>query len=55
MSTYQRILQNKSFRPPENWPQIGTIDMHTGGEPLRAIMDGFPDIPGDNVLARSGA
>ena len=26
--------------------------MHTGGEPLRVIIDGLPEIPGNNVLER---
>lgn len=31
---------------------IQTIDYHTGGEPLRIIRSGLPDLPGDTVLAR---
>ncbi|WP_204903028.1 proline racemase family protein [Microbulbifer mangrovi] len=31
---------------------IDTIDMHTGGEPLRVILAGFPELEGENVLAR---
>jgi len=34
------------WRPPENWTRITTIDMHTGGEPLRVIVDGLPPIEG---------
>lgn len=30
--------------------QIKTIDMHTGGEPLRVIIDGFPELIGNSVL-----
>ena len=51
MNTYQRIRQEKNFQTPSDWVQIRTIDMHTGGEPLRVIVDGFPDIRGENVLA----
>jgi len=47
--TYQNILRNTEFTPPENWLQIKTIDMHTGGEPLRVIVDGFPELKGDSV------
>ena len=50
-TTYQNILRNTEFTPPENWLQIKTIDMHTGGEPLRVIVDGFPELKGDSVLA----
>jgi len=38
------------FTPPSDWLQIKTIDMHTGGEPLRVIVDGFPEIEGSSVL-----
>jgi trans-L-3-hydroxyproline dehydratase len=31
---------------------ITTIDMHTGGEPLRIITGGLPEIPGRTVLER---
>lgn len=48
--TYQNILKNKAFEPNKNWLQIKTIDMHTGGEPLRVIIDGFPELKGDSVL-----
>ena len=50
MTTYQNILQKKNFNPPSNWQQIQTIDMHTGGEPLRVILDGFPELKGNAVL-----
>jgi len=29
-----------------------TIDMHTGGEPVRIVLDGFPQPRGDTVLAK---
>lgn len=48
--TYQNILKNTEFIVPENWLQIKTIDMHTGGEPLRVIVDGFPKLKGKYVL-----
>lgn len=50
MSTYQNILKNKEFLPPKEWIQIKTIDMHTGGEPLRVIVDGLPELKGSSVL-----
>ena len=49
---YQNILKKKGFEPPKNWLQIKTIDMHTGGEPLRVILDGFPELKGNSVLER---
>lgn len=49
-STYSNIRQNKSLKVPKDWLQIGTIDMHTGGEPLRVILEGFPELKGSSVL-----
>lgn len=49
-STYQNIIKNKEFNPPKDWLQIKTIDMHTGGEPLRVILSGFPELKGTSVL-----
>jgi len=40
------------WRPPERWTRITTLDMHTGGEPLRLIIDGLPPIEGRNVLEK---
>ncbi len=40
------------WRPPEGWTRITTIDMHTGGEPLRVVIDGLPPIEGRTVLEK---
>lgn len=48
--TYQNILTKTDFKPNGDWLQIKTIDMHTGGEPLRVIVDGFPKLNGNSVL-----
>jgi len=40
------------WRPPEHWTRITTIDMHTGGEPLRVVVGGLPPIEGRNVLEK---
>ena len=48
--TYQNILSKTEFTPSKDWLQIKTIDMHTGGEPLRVIVDGFPELKGKSVL-----
>lgn len=42
----------RNWNPPDNWIKITTIDAHTGGEPLRVILDGFPFLEGDTILAR---
>ena len=44
--------QLSNWKPPEHWTRITTIDMHTGGEPLRVIVDGLPPIEGRNVLEK---
>ena len=40
------------WRPPEYWTRVTTIDMHTGGEPLRVIIGGLPPIEGRTVLEK---
>ena len=40
------------WQPPEHWRCVTTIDMHTGGEPLRVIIDGLPQIEGRTVLEK---
>ncbi|MEJ2731112.1 MAG: proline racemase family protein [Deltaproteobacteria bacterium] len=42
----------KNWTPPEHWTKITTIDTHTEGEPFRVITDGYPELPGDSILAR---
>jgi trans-L-3-hydroxyproline dehydratase len=44
--------QLTNWRAPAHWTRITTIDMHTGGEPLRVIVDGLPPIEGRNVLEK---
>jgi trans-L-3-hydroxyproline dehydratase len=38
--------------PPEGWQKITTLDAHTAGEPFRVITGGYPELPGDTILAR---
>ena len=42
----------RSWEPLQGWLKITTIDLHTGGEPFRVITGGYPDLPGDTMLAR---
>lgn len=51
-SAFQSICSHKRFGNPKAWLEIETLDMHTGGEPLRVILAGFPDLVGSNVLER---
>ena len=44
--------QLSNWRPPAHWTRITTIDMHTGGEPLRVIVDGLSPIEGRTVLEK---
>lgn len=49
-NTYKNIFQQTHFSVPKHWHNIHTIDMHTGGEPLRVILGGFPELKGNNIL-----
>lgn len=40
------------WRPPGDWMRISTIEMHTGGEPLRILVDGVPEIRGNTMLEK---
>lgn len=42
----------KSWIPPDHWVNITTFDTHTGGEPLRIITGGLPEIRGNSILER---
>ncbi|MEA3505688.1 MAG: proline racemase family protein [Bacteroidota bacterium] len=44
------LTDNYKWNPPKQWDKITTIDMHTGGEPLRVITGGLPEIKGDTIL-----
>jgi len=44
--------KTSDWQAPDRWMRITTIDAHTGGEPLRVIIDGFPDLPGKSILTR---
>jgi len=46
------MKQLTDWQPPTHWTKISTIDMHTGGEPLRVIIDGLPAIEGRTVLEK---
>jgi proline racemase len=45
-------LSNLSWQPPPHWQKITTIEMHTGGEPLRVYLSGLPEIKGKTVLEK---
>ena len=47
-----KILKDWKWNPPVNWLKINTIDLHTGGEPLRVYTDGLPEIKGSTILEK---
>ncbi len=49
-SFLDKLKTSHTFEPPDHWLKIKTIDMHTGGEPLRVIIDGFPKLDGSSIL-----
>ena len=40
------------YNPPSDWLKVTAIDAHTGGEPFRVIVDGFPKLEGNTILER---
>ncbi|XP_044024623.1 trans-L-3-hydroxyproline dehydratase isoform X4 [Siniperca chuatsi] len=38
--------------PPHEGDELSVVDMHTGGEPLRVILSGYPEVKGDSVLSK---
>lgn len=38
--------------PPHEGDELSVVDMHTGGEPLRIIRSGYPEVKGDSVLSK---
>jgi proline racemase len=46
------IFKHWTWQPPAHWARITTVDMHTGGEPLRVITSGLPPIEGRTVLEK---
>jgi proline racemase len=37
---------------PTDWLKIKSVDMHTGGEPLRILTEGVPEIKGNTILEK---
>ncbi len=48
----QNLFDNCTWQAPAHWAKITTIDMHTGGEPLRVYTSGLPEIKGNTVLEK---
>jgi proline racemase len=45
-------MHDPNWQPPGDWVRITTIDLHTGGEPLRVILSGLPPLQGTTVLEK---
>ncbi len=41
-----------TWNPPGHWQRVTAIDAHTAGEPLRVILEGFPEPPGRTMLEK---
>lgn len=52
MKVYENIKKKTKLVYPKGSIKISTIDMHTGGEPLRVILGGMPELKGQTVLER---
>ena len=46
------MLEGWRWQPPANWRVIDTIDLHTGGEPLRVVIGGLGEIKGNTILEK---
>ena len=42
----------EQWKPSNAYLKINTLDCHTGGEPLRIITSGFPELKGDSILQK---
>ncbi|XP_062858304.1 trans-L-3-hydroxyproline dehydratase isoform X2 [Trichomycterus rosablanca] len=52
MSAWPTDQMELTKLPPHDGPVLSVVDMHTGGEPLRIILSGYPEVNGDTVLAK---
>jgi proline racemase len=50
--SFKPLTRTSNWNPPSDWRRITTIDAHTEGEPFRVITGGFPELPGETILAR---
>lgn len=45
-------MKDYNWQPPKDWLNITTVEMHTGGEPLRIPVSGLPEIKGVDILEK---
>ena len=51
-TTQKKIDCLARWTPPEDWICLTSLEAHTGGEPLRIILSGLPQLEGETVLER---
>jgi len=52
MNPLAKLDQWQPKTTQENYLTINTLECHTGGEPLRVITSGFPELKGETILAK---
>jgi proline racemase len=40
------------WSPPPHWSRVTVVDAHAGGEPFRVVVEGLPEIPGEDMASR---
>src|SRR5580700_9732963 len=51
LGTSRKMIET-GWRPPGSWTRFKTIESHAAGEPLRIVMEGWPEIPGTTMLSK---
>jgi trans-L-3-hydroxyproline dehydratase len=46
------VFKGWNWKAPDQWLKLETVEMHTGGEPLRIFVSGIPEIPGNSILEK---
>jgi trans-L-3-hydroxyproline dehydratase len=46
------LFDQSDWNIPDSWNTIKSIDLHTGGEPLRVLTHGLPEIKGKTMLEK---
>jgi trans-L-3-hydroxyproline dehydratase len=46
------LFDNMHWQVPKDWWAIKSFDLHTGGEPLRILTHGLPEIKGKTILEK---
>src|SRR6476661_5861387 len=52
LTSMNQLFSDWDWQPSKHWTRITTIEMHTGGEPLRVFVSGLPPIEGTTVLEK---